>query len=55
MTGLIAVLEIPVLIILVNRAAGAAWNYYTISCIPICFICTAGLRRALDFAPQLDG
>ena len=29
MTGLIAVLEIPVLIILVNRLQGAAWNYYT--------------------------
>ncbi|WP_302557385.1 hypothetical protein [Holdemania filiformis] len=29
MTGLIAVLEIPVLIILVNRLQGVAWNYYT--------------------------
>ena len=29
MTGLIAVLEIPVLIILVNKLQGAAWNYYT--------------------------
>ena len=29
MTGLIAVLEIPVLIILINRLQGVAWNYYT--------------------------